>query len=210
MTEIEAEVSGSQVREIDRVGAFTDGVMAIAITLLVLNLHVPHVASHDSTALRHGLLKLGPDLFAYAISFAVIGRYWILHHRFIAVLRGYDLLLILINLVFLGFVVLIPFAAEVLGRYGHLAPAAITYALVLTAVATTNVLLVRYSLSQGFVAPAAASQATPFADLYGFLTVGIFAGSIPLALLSPRAAEISWFVVILARTPFLYRRTRRH
>src|SRR5262249_52568319 len=167
MTEIEAEVSGSQVREIDRIGAFTDGVMAIAITLLVLNLHVPHVASGDGTALRHGLLKLGPNLFAYAVSFAVIGRYWILHHRFMAVLRGYDLVLVTINLIFLAFVVLIPFAAEVLGRYGALAPAAIAYALVLTAVASANVVTVRYSMSRGFVSVAAANQATPFANWYG-------------------------------------------
>jgi uncharacterized membrane protein len=167
------------------------------------------VASDDATGLRHGLLKLGPDLFAYAISFAVIGRYWILHHRFIAVLRGYDLFLIAINLVFLAFVVLIPFAAEVLGRYGALAPAAISYALVLTAVASTNLVLVRYSVSRGFVSVTAANQATPFAGWYGILAVGIFVASIPLALLDTRAAELLWLVVILARSPVLHRARRQ-
>ena len=66
--------------EFSRIVAFSDGVFAIAITLLVLNLGVPeHIHGDD---LSEVLWEQRQDLFAYAISFAVIGRFWVVHHRF--------------------------------------------------------------------------------------------------------------------------------
>ena len=204
MTEIEAEVGGSQVREIDRIGAFTDGVMAIAITLLVLNIQVPDVPPGDTAQLRHELLALWPHIFAYGLSFAVIGRYWVLHHRFIAMLRGYDLWLVTINLVFLAFIVLIPFAADLIGKYGGDAEADITYAIILTAAAAANLVGVRYALRRGYVIPARTGE-TPLAGWRGYMVVGIFAASIPIALLSARAAQLCWLLVVLIR-PRVYKR----
>jgi Endosomal/lysosomal potassium channel TMEM175 len=79
MTELEAESGRSHVREIDRIAAFTDGVMAIAITLLVLNLNVPQLGRGQEGLLDDKLYHLWRDFLAYGISFAVIGRYWLIH-----------------------------------------------------------------------------------------------------------------------------------
>jgi transmembrane protein TMEM174 (potassium channel) len=63
--------------EFSRIVAFSDGVFAIAITLLVLNLGVPEHIRHDD--LWPVLQDQGQDLFAYGLSFAVIGRFWVVH-----------------------------------------------------------------------------------------------------------------------------------
>jgi uncharacterized membrane protein len=71
----------SEERELDRVGAFSDGVFAIAITLLVLNIDVPDVAGDD---LGDALADLSGDLVTYGIGFAVMGLFWYAHHKLFA------------------------------------------------------------------------------------------------------------------------------
>src|SRR3954447_15525455 len=97
---------------VGRLVAFTDGVFAIAITLLVLNFDEPN---GPDSQLLHQLTDQWPALLAYFLSFAVIGRFWIIHHRVFAVVRRLDGGLLTLNLLFLAFVVLIPFTTEVLG-----------------------------------------------------------------------------------------------
>src|SRR5215212_2995635 len=113
-------VAGGRVRhrdeaevEFNRIVAFSDGVFAIAITLLVLGLTVP--PNHpDLTRL---LLNNQDDFIAYAISFAVLGKYWLLHHRFFSALERFDGRLMGLNLVYLAFIALVPFSSQVLGDY---------------------------------------------------------------------------------------------
>ena len=92
--------------------------IAIAITLLVLSIDVPNLELEPAEELEGKLLDLWPDLLAYALSFAVIGRYWIVHHRFFATLERYDSGLVALNLIFLAWIVLIPFTSELLGEFG--------------------------------------------------------------------------------------------
>ena len=73
--------------EFNRLLAFSDGVFAIAITLLVLQLEVPA----DSADLSEGLKDMLPALFAFALSFAVLGRlWWVFHHRLFSGLEQFD------------------------------------------------------------------------------------------------------------------------
>ena len=94
-----------------RIEAFSDGVIAIAITLLVLTFLDVDIASKTSGELQEVLLDLGPQLWAYALSFAVIGRFWLVHHRVLDVLARFDGVLVALNMVFLASVVLIPFTS---------------------------------------------------------------------------------------------------
>ena len=67
--------------------AFTDGVMAVAITLLVLNIEVPEVPPDQlNEALRDLLGSVG----AYVLSFALVGRFWVVHHSMFETLRAFD------------------------------------------------------------------------------------------------------------------------
>jgi len=199
VTEIEAESGGSHVREIDRIAAFTDGVIAIAITLLVLNIDVPHLGARQRSLLDNELYHLWRDFFAYGISFAVIGRYWLVHHRFFATLVRYDRRLVTLNLVFLAFLVLIPFVSDVIGLYGEVATAVIAYAIVLAATAAMNWLIISYGMRRGFVAPAKRREMESFAGIRGLLVVAVFMISIPIALISPLASQITWLLIFLVR-----------
>lgn len=97
----------------DRVEAFSDGVFAVAITLLVLDLRVPST----SGSLMSALADEWPDFAAFAISFVVIGVVWVNHHTLFHQLASVDRTLLFCNLGLLMTVVLIPFATSLFAQY---------------------------------------------------------------------------------------------
>jgi uncharacterized membrane protein len=125
--------------EFGRIVAFSDGVFSIAITLLVLNLGIEKGLTEGQV--DDAIWDLREVFFVYAISFAVIGRFWLVHHRFFAEVEAFDGRLIGLNLLYLGFVVLIPFSSEVLGEYGGKTPAVVLYSLNLAVVVLLGLLM---------------------------------------------------------------------
>jgi uncharacterized membrane protein len=189
--------------EFARIVAFTDGVFAIAITLLVLTIEVPQGSKDLLADLRHQL----PDLIAYALSFAVIGRFWLLHHRFFAHLERFDSRLMTLNLTYLGLIVLVPFTSELLGDYGDDVEAPVIYAVVLAAAALVNWSMVRYAIRGRLVNPESRVAVAGSGELTGLAIPGIFLISIPLAFISPYLAEISWALLFLVRSTLARRRS---
>lgn len=90
--------------EFSRIVAFSDGVFAIAITLLVLSLEIPEHLHHESFG--EAFWDQRRDLIAYALSFAVIGRFWVVHHRFFGEVTGFDSRLLGLNIFCLAWIVL--------------------------------------------------------------------------------------------------------
>jgi uncharacterized membrane protein len=107
-------------KELDRIVTFSDGVFAIAITLLVLNIETPEIpANLVAEELPGRLLDLWPKFLSYVISFLVILTYWIVHHSIFSAIRGYDRKLIWLNSLFLMCVAFLPFPASLFGEYGE-------------------------------------------------------------------------------------------
>lgn len=104
-------------RDLSRILAFTDGVFAIAITLLVLQIEVPTGMTSNADFIDE-LGSLWPDLFAFAISFMVIGIYWIDHHRLMRMVNEYDNAMMGMTMLYLFWVVLLPFSSQLIGEYG--------------------------------------------------------------------------------------------
>ena len=103
----------------NRLEALTDGVFAIVMTLLVLELSIPEIAQSSlDTELPRRLLELWPKLYSYVLSFLVLGILWTLHHRSFHSIKRSDNALVWLNIVFLMFVALIPFSTSLLGNYG--------------------------------------------------------------------------------------------
>lgn len=98
-----------------RLEMFSDGVFAIAITLLILEIKLPHVEGEAS--LSAALWKLWPSYGAYVLSFVVIGIFWANHHSYMRLLRRTDHMYNLLNLLFLMSVSFIPFPTAVLAEY---------------------------------------------------------------------------------------------
>ncbi|MEU6215467.1 TMEM175 family protein [Streptomyces sp. NPDC047023] len=115
----------------NRLEAFSDGVFAIAITLLVLEIHVPE----GEESLAHRLAEIWPQYVSFVISFFVIGVMWVNHHRMLHDIRAVDHGLLICNLVVLMTVTIIPFTTSLAGEeitHGSFADertAAILYAL---------------------------------------------------------------------------------
>ena len=181
-----------------RVVAFTDGVFAIAITLLVLNLDAPAVADEG---LHHEIVDLWPSLLAYFLSFAVVGRFWVVHHRVFDTVKSFDGRLLALNLLFLSFVVLVPFTTEILGEYGNTRAGVVTYAAVLGLAALVNWLMIRYILTAGHVEEEHRPHAELFAGGVGLINPGVFLVSIPIALVNPYVAIGMWVAISLVWGP---------
>jgi uncharacterized membrane protein len=99
-----------------RLEAFSDGVFAVAITLLALNLAVAGPGAGNPSLLRQ-LGSHWPSFVAYLISFFVIGIIWVNHHVLVRSIKAVDRTLLFLNLVLLLFVVLIPFATATVAEY---------------------------------------------------------------------------------------------
>ena len=104
--------------ETARVEAFSDGIFAIAITLLVLEIRVPesHLTGHGST-LSRALLALWPSYLGYLISFVTIGIMWVNHHSMFVLIRRTDRYFLLLSVVFLMCIAFLPFPTAVLAEY---------------------------------------------------------------------------------------------
>jgi uncharacterized membrane protein len=99
----------------NRLESFSDGVFAVAITLLVLGIDVPDVGPGNS--LGHALVANWPQYAAYVVSFLTIGIIWINHHAMIGRLRAADHTILILNLLLLMTVVLLPFATNLIATY---------------------------------------------------------------------------------------------
>ena len=104
----------------NRLESFSDGVIAVAATLLVLNITVPIVGGHETLA--HALAERWHVYLAYAVSFITIGIIWINHHVVFSRLRIADHAILMLNLLLLLWIALIPFATSLMTEYlrqGH-------------------------------------------------------------------------------------------
>jgi uncharacterized membrane protein len=99
----------------NRLESFSDGVLAVAITLLVLGITVPHATAHAS--LGHKLARNWPQYAAYVTSFITIGIIWINHHAMISRLREADHMILILNLLLLLSIGILPFATSLMADY---------------------------------------------------------------------------------------------
>lgn len=181
---------------LERIAYFSDAVIAIAITLLVLDIRLPELQGDPEVELPRVLLGLWPRYATYLLSFLVIGSYWWGHHRMFRVVRRYDETLIWLNISFLACIAFVPFASAVLGEHGDQTSAAVFYAVVIAATGMAEAALWAYaSHHRRLVDPALSAQAVRLALLRMLIAPAVFLLTLPLALLSPFAAKVSWFLI---------------
>lgn len=112
----------------NRIEALTDGVFAIAMTLLVLNIGIDDTTSHIPGDVLHGkLLNLWPNLLHYFESFIILAVFWIKHHQQYHLIKQTDRAMMWINILGLLFICLIPFSTSLVGDFGHHRVAAIIF-----------------------------------------------------------------------------------
>ncbi len=190
---------------LERIIFFSDAVMAIALTLLAIDLRLPDVGDLTNGEFVDLLAGLVPNYFAFVLSFAVIAAYWAAHHRMFRFVVRWTSGLLFLNTLFLFFVVQLPFVTGTLGAHGGLAAPAALYAAGLAALGFTSAGMWEYALRRGLLT----SDLDPrFVRVTRFrqLTVPlVFLLSIPVTFVSPFLAEMSWTLAAFA-TIFVARR----
>jgi TMEM175 potassium channel family protein len=135
-----------RTRDPSRVLALSDGVFAIIITLLVLDIHVPELTKGQSLAAA--LREVRPSLVAFVISFVVAGMYWVGHRDLFGLIRRTDRGLVWLNILYLLPLCLLPFGAALLGRFDREPVALRIYGVVLVAIAVMRVAIWLYATSR--------------------------------------------------------------
>jgi uncharacterized membrane protein len=176
--------------EFSRIVAFSDGVFAIAITLLVLNLSVEDVSRDD---VWQGIWDQRENFLAYAISFAVIGRFWLVHHRYFSEITAFDGRLLSLNILYLAFIVLIPFSSQVLGDFGGSTASVVIYAADLAACILVGMWMFVDAQRDGLTS--AGAETTREAIVRGSYIAAVFIASIPVAFVRPNWAPLMWLVL---------------
>jgi uncharacterized membrane protein len=192
--------------DLDRLISFSDGVYAVAITLLALSFKLPQVAMHENAAeFNHQLLLLdAPILAGYILSFIVVGMYWIAHHRVIRYIVRMDSRLMWYNVFLLLFVGLIPFATQLTQTYGDIPLSNALYAGDQALIGIMQFFL-WYHASKGrrLIASDLSQNTIAVLRLRTAVAPVIFLLSIPLVYLDPSAPIIVWTVLIFLRRPIL-------
>jgi uncharacterized membrane protein len=189
--------------EFSRIVAFSDGVFAIAITLLVLDLTVPD--GLQSGEVWTMLSDQGENFLAFGISFAVIGRFWVVHHQFFGEVKAFDGRLLGLNLLYLASIVLIPFSSKVLGEGGAGAGGIAVYATNLAAVVLIGMWMAQDAHRAGLTTTDRIGQRE--GAIRSSYIAAVFLCSIPVAFLSPTVAQLMWLVLFFDPTARLAART---
>jgi uncharacterized membrane protein len=187
-------------RELDRIVFFSDAVFAIAITLLVLDIHVPEIPERlVDEQLPGRLLALWPKYLSYVLSFVVILMYWMAHHITFRAIKRYDRTLIWLNSLFLMCIAFLPFPTSLLGEYGDNQLAVAIYA---ASVAVARLLLTAvwwYASSGHRLIDESFPESTIRIYLVRGLAVALaFVISIGISFFSVSAAMYFWILLVVA------------
>jgi uncharacterized membrane protein len=174
-------------------------VMAVAITLLVLNLEVPDVPAGE---LEDALVDLVPSLIAYLLAFGLVGRFWIVHHRLFETMRQFDARLMALNLAFLSMIALVPFATELWDSYTDEPLAAAVFGATMGLAALAHWSMTAHTSRRGYVQdPVRRAQSFGSPVTLGITLV--FLLSVPVAFLSTTLAALLWVSTLVLRYPLL-------
>ncbi len=183
--------------EFARVLAFSDGLFAIAMTLLIVAVTVPHIAHGDNIhELADALNDLTPAFVSFFISFAVIGRYWLAHHQFISLLAAMDQGFVALNLLYLAFIAFLPFPTALLGEYFSNPLSVVIYAVNVAIVSGMEVVLFARAQNHDLLEKKLPRDVFRFGAAMSLAPVLFFLISIPVAFVSTTLAVCCWFLGI--------------
>ncbi|HSD55305.1 MAG TPA: TMEM175 family protein [Burkholderiales bacterium] len=144
-----------------RIEAFSDGVFAIIVTLLVLELKVPAIEDpHNVSALGHQLVELLPKFLSWLISFVIVCKFWLNHHHVLGLARHADYAMVWLNSLFLMGQAFIPFPTALMGEYSG-NPLAVSAFGVVMAVNTVLFILLHAYILRNLIRPELADAQVP-------------------------------------------------
>ena len=181
--------------DLGRILALSDGIFAIAMTLLILDVPVPQlVAPHDADLLR-ALRGEESNLLAFALSFWLVATMWVNHRQLLRDVVRTSSRLLWLNVLLLLLICLVPFSAGVLSRYGFLTTGVSVYAANMVALTAVTAGMRVVSWTGGLLAPAPTPQQRRRALVQPLVGLVVFGASIPLSVAHPSWAELIWLAL---------------
>ncbi len=183
----------------DRTVSYSDAVIAIAMTLLALDLPLPE-GETNAEVWRSFVANLDDGYLAFITSFLVIALFWVQHHLFFQRIAKLNTSLVVFNLLSLLTIVLVPFATRVLPSQGRFTIGPVLYSCVMLLWGLSFVLMVR-AAEHGRLWREGVPASTATDIIVGTCaSLSMFAVSIPLAFLDPQLAQYSWLLIpVVAR-----------
>lgn len=194
-----SELGPGGSREAERLTFFSDAVMAIAITLLVIDLRLPETLDELATDadLRAALADLGQGFLSVGLSFMIIAVWWVGHDRLFRTLERIDGRLVLQNFVFLGAIAFLPFPTSLIGRYVDLPTAVALYAAT-NAIAGGALFAMRWHADRaGMIRVGSAVERRRRVVLAALAPIG-FSLSIPLVFVNAASTALAWLLFLPA------------
>ena len=187
---------------IDRLLALTDGVVAIALTLLVLQLQVPArdtlENANSARQLWHALGVDGGELTSYLVSFVVIAQFWLVHHRILRTMRGHSEGLAWRNFAFLLALTLMPFTSDLLGRFGDNPLAVTFFAANLVAISLTTQWIYVYAAGHNLLEEGRRSRyEETVGRVRSLLTLGVASIAVVLAWTDTGLSRYAWLLFLV-------------
>lgn len=183
---------------LERIMFFSDAVIAIASTLLVLDIRLPDGGPAGPAALRDALFALQPKFYAYAISFLVVACFWIGHNQKFRLIRRYDTRLIWLNMLFLMVIGFVPFASSVLSGHGNPTGLAFYDLTMVTAGVLSAATWAYASVGNRLIDPGVPPAVRRRSLTAPLKIAGVFAVSFVCTLVAPQFDRWVWFLLIPA------------
>jgi uncharacterized membrane protein len=206
-----AQSSPKVSRDRDRIVNLSDGVFAIAITLLILDIRLPDIPENlVASELPGELLALWPKYLGYLLSFVGISTFWMIHHSIFRPIRDYDRTLLYLNFLFLMLVAFVPFPTSLLGEYGNYQLPVAIYAATLAVGRLLLTAIHWYSTRDDrLLGEAQDPRTVRFFLIRGLTIPAIFLLSIGISFFSVSAAVWSWLVMLAVDAVIVRRRLSR-
>ena len=193
----------------NRIIGFSDGVFAIAITLLVLTIDVP--ANLTSQEVSSFLGESLPQVLTYAVAFMVIGTFWLRHYRMFGLCRAVDARVLVLNLAFLAFVSLLPFPSDLIDFDDQSPSAVIAFCAVGSAATLCEFALWRHLHGHpDLLLPDIPEGLVVAQRIWRFWLLGLFIVCILVSFLSPRIAILLLLAIFPLYELAYQRRRHRH
>jgi uncharacterized membrane protein len=193
---VESE-SFSQYMDTKRLETLVDGIFAIAMTLLVLGLAVPTIQPPLTNAsVTNAILNLIPNFVSLVVSFVLLAVFWKIHHRIFKQINKMNGTLLWINVIWLLFIVLVPFSATLTGDYGQFTIANIIFNINMLGIATLLYLNWHYADHKNFIHEKITDEEIKFTKIVNFIFILVAIAAIGLSYVIPQYSQTVYILIL--------------
>jgi len=180
----------------NRLKTLVDGIFAIAMTLLVLALAVPDISEPlTNAAVQNSLFSLIPSFYTLVISFVLLALFWSNHHRAFHKIKQMNTVLLWINVIWLLFIVLVPFVASLTGRYGQFTISHLLFNLDMLGIAFFLYLNWYYADRNNFIHEKVGSKDITITKRTNILFISIAVIAVLLSFIVPRFSALVYLLI---------------